>query len=74
MKQIVPGLWEIDEIGDFVHCYAWEWEEGVTLIDVGTPGTAQALLDAVTNHGWPLHTVRRGDRHPCRRRSCEGAE
>jgi glyoxylase-like metal-dependent hydrolase (beta-lactamase superfamily II) len=59
MKQIVPGLWQIDEIGDFVNCYAWEWEEGITLIDVGMPSTSQELLDAVTGHGWPLHTVRR---------------
>ena len=59
MKQIIPGLWQIDEIGSFVNCYAWEWEEGVTLIDAGMRNSAPDLLTALATHGWPLHTVRR---------------
>lgn len=59
MKQITPGLWEIDEIGDFVHCYLWEWQQGLTLIDTGTPGAVHAILDAITAKGWALHNVRR---------------
>jgi glyoxylase-like metal-dependent hydrolase (beta-lactamase superfamily II) len=59
MKQIVPCLWEVDEIGDFVHCYIWEWQGGLTLIDAGTPGAVHAILDAITAKGWALHNVRR---------------
>ncbi len=59
MKQIVPGLWEIDEIGDFVHCYVWEWQQGLTLIDSGQPTDIYRLLDAITAKGWALHNVRR---------------
>ena len=59
MKQIVPGLWEIDEIGDFVHCYVWEWQQGLTLIDTGQPTDIYRILDAITAKGWALHNVRR---------------
>jgi glyoxylase-like metal-dependent hydrolase (beta-lactamase superfamily II) len=59
MKQILNGLWEVDEIGDFVHCYIWEWQGGLTLIDTGTPNHVHAVLDAITAHGWALHNVRR---------------
>ncbi len=59
MKQIVPGLWEIDEIGDMVHCYVWEWAGGLTLIDTGMPTHAHAILDALTAKGYALHNVRR---------------
>ena len=59
MKQIIPGLWEVDEIGDFVHCYLWEWQQGLTLIDTGLPTDTHANLDALTAHGWALHQVRR---------------
>ena len=59
MKQILPGLWEIDEIGDIVHCYLWEWSGGLTLIDVGMPTHVHTLLDALTAKGYALHNVRR---------------
>jgi glyoxylase-like metal-dependent hydrolase (beta-lactamase superfamily II) len=59
MKQITAGLWEIDEIGDFVHCYLWEWDQGLTLIDTGMPNHVHAVLDAITAKGWALHNVRR---------------
>jgi glyoxylase-like metal-dependent hydrolase (beta-lactamase superfamily II) len=59
MKLIVPGLWEIDEIGDMVHCYLWEWQGGLTLIDTGMPNHVHAVIDAITGHGWALHNVRR---------------
>ena len=59
MKQIIPGLWHIDEIDTFVNYYAWAWDGGVTLIDAGMKNDAPALLDALSNHGWPLHTIRR---------------
>lgn len=59
MKEIIPGLWEIDEIGDAVHCYLWEWEEGLTLIDTGFPRDAKTILDALIRHGHPHHRVRR---------------
>ena len=59
MKQIIPGLWHIDEIDTFVNQYAWAWDGGITLIDAGMKNDAPALLSALTNHGWPLHTIRR---------------
>ncbi|MFM7173072.1 MAG: MBL fold metallo-hydrolase [Caldilinea sp.] len=59
MKQIVPGLWEIDEIGDRVHCYLWEWSGGLTLVDTGFPGDVHTILDALSASGRALHSVRR---------------
>ena len=59
MKQIIPGLWEINEIGDDVHCYVWEWADGVTLIDAGFPTDAATILNALTTHGYALHQVQR---------------
>ncbi|MCX6048440.1 MAG: MBL fold metallo-hydrolase [Chloroflexi bacterium] len=59
MKQILPGLWEIDEIGDAVHCYLWEWQQGLTLIDSGFPKDARTILDAIVKRGYALHNVRR---------------
>ena len=59
MKVIIPGLWEVDEIGDAVHCYIWEWQGGLTLIDTGMPNHVHTVIDAITGHGWALHNVRR---------------
>lgn len=59
MKQIIPGLWEIDEIGDTVHCYLFAWQEGLTLIDAGFPGDIHTILDALVANGHALHNVRR---------------
>jgi glyoxylase-like metal-dependent hydrolase (beta-lactamase superfamily II) len=59
MKAIIPGLWDVDEIGDMVHCYIWEWQGGLTLIDTGMPNHVHTVLDAITGHGWALHNVRR---------------
>jgi glyoxylase-like metal-dependent hydrolase (beta-lactamase superfamily II) len=59
MNQILPGLWEIDEIGDRVHCYLWEWSGGLTLIDTGFPGDVHTILDTLTAKGHALHNVRR---------------
>jgi glyoxylase-like metal-dependent hydrolase (beta-lactamase superfamily II) len=59
MKAIIPGLWDVDEIGDAVHCYIWEWQGGLTLIDTGMPNHVHTVLDAITGHGWALHNVRR---------------
>ena len=59
MKAIIPGLWEVDEIGDAVHCYIWEWQGGLTLIDTGMPNHVHTVIDAITGHGWALHNVRR---------------
>ena len=59
MKQIIPGLWQIDEIDSFVNYYAWEWDGGITLIDAGLKSDAPNLLNALTSHGWPLHSIRR---------------
>jgi glyoxylase-like metal-dependent hydrolase (beta-lactamase superfamily II) len=59
MKQVTPGLWEIDEIGQDVHCYLWEWEEGYTLIDTGFPKDARTIMDALIRNKVPFHAVRR---------------
>lgn len=59
MKQIIPGLWDIDEIGAAVHCYLWEWSGGVTLIDTGMPKDARTILDVLVRNGHALHTLRR---------------
>lgn len=59
MKQVIPGLYEIDEIGDDVHAYLWEWRQGFTLIDTGLPSSAGKILDALVARQIPLHAVRR---------------
>ncbi len=59
MKQIIPGLWDFDEITPSVHCYLWEWREGYTLIDTGFPKDARAILDALAQQHIPFHAVRR---------------
>lgn len=59
MKQIVPGLYSLDEIGDMVHCFLWEWEQGVTLIDTGMPNSAKVIMQALVANGYPLHQVKR---------------
>ncbi|MEM7532988.1 MAG: MBL fold metallo-hydrolase [Chloroflexota bacterium] len=59
MRQIVPNLWEFDEIGTYNHCYMWKWAEGITLIDTGLPTDADKILTALTKNGYPLHSVKR---------------
>ena len=59
MKQVIPGLWIIDEIGEGVHCYLWEWEQGYTLIDTGFPKDARTILDALVSNKVALHNLRR---------------
>ncbi len=58
MKQIVPNLWEL-EVSDVVHCYAWEWADGVTLIDTSLPGDGEKILAALQQHDIPPHRVQR---------------
>lgn len=59
MKELIPGLYVFDEIGETVHAYAWVWQEGVTLIDTGMPSHAPAINDALIKNGFPLHRVKR---------------
>ncbi len=59
MREIVPGLWLIDEIGETVHCYLWQWQEGITLIDAGHPKDAALILATLRKHGYADHTLRR---------------
>jgi glyoxylase-like metal-dependent hydrolase (beta-lactamase superfamily II) len=59
MREIFPGLWDIDEIGSMVHAYAWVWAEGVTLIDTGTPKKADVILAALASQGFQPSDVRR---------------
>jgi len=51
MREIVPDLWDLGEIGPAVHVYLWRWAEGVTIIDTGTPGNADKILAGVGELG-----------------------
>ncbi len=59
MKQLLPGLWDIDEVGSAVHVYLWEWDGGATLIDAGLPSSAGRITQALLKNGIPLHGIRR---------------
>lgn len=59
MKQILPGLWEFDEIGSGVNCFLWEWAGGLTLIDTGMPKDAPIIIEALVRNNRPLHRVKR---------------
>ena len=59
MKEIVPGLWDVDEIGPDVHVYVWQWAEGVTIVDTGMPGNADKILAAVGSLGLQPSDVKR---------------
>lgn len=59
MQAIIPGLWQIDEIGERVGCFLWEWSKGITLIDAGFPGDANTILAVLHKHGYPIHSLRR---------------
>jgi glyoxylase-like metal-dependent hydrolase (beta-lactamase superfamily II) len=59
MREILPGLWDIDEIGAIVHAYLWQWEKGVSIIDSGTPGNAGKILAAVKQLGYTPQDVQR---------------
>lgn len=58
MREIVPGLRVIDEIGEDVHCYLWEWQDGITLIDTGYPRDARTILTSLRKHGYADHALR----------------
>lgn len=59
MREILPGLWDIDEIGTMVHAYAWVWKQGITLIDTGMPGNADTILAALKSIGYGPSDVKR---------------
>ncbi len=59
MREIIPGLRLFDEIGDGVHCYLWEWQGGLTLIDAGYPRDAATILAVLHAHGYVDHRLRR---------------
>lgn len=59
MKEIVPGLWDVDEIGPAVHVYLWRWTQGVTIIDTGMPGCADKILAGVASLGLQSSDVKR---------------
>jgi glyoxylase-like metal-dependent hydrolase (beta-lactamase superfamily II) len=42
---VVPGVWMLPfEIGQ---AYIWDWDDGLTVVDTGVPGSASAILHAV---------------------------
>lgn len=59
MKEILPGFYQIDEAGTYGQVYLWEWEQGATLIDLSLPGKRDAILGALRDNGYPLHTIKR---------------
>ncbi len=59
MKEIIPGLWQFDEIGSYVNCYLWQWRGGVTLIDTGFQKDGRIIIDALRKNNYPLHSVKR---------------
>lgn len=59
MREITSNLWQIDEIGDSVHCFLWKWRDGITLIDSGYPGQAETILVALRQQGYADHHLRR---------------
>lgn len=59
MREITANLWQIDEIGESVHCFLWKWRDGVTLIDTGYPGQAETILVALRQQGYADHHLRR---------------
>lgn len=59
MNEVIPGLWDIDEIGSVVHAYLWVWEQGVTLIDTGMPGNAETILRGIGQLGYAPNDVQR---------------
>lgn len=59
MREITTGLWQIDEIGDNVHCFLYEWQGGATLIDTGYPGQAEKILRVLRQRGYADHNLRR---------------
>lgn len=59
MHEIVPGLWDVDEVGNAVHVYVWQWDQGLTLIDAGLPGNAPTILEALKKAGFSPQDVTR---------------
>jgi glyoxylase-like metal-dependent hydrolase (beta-lactamase superfamily II) len=59
MREILPGLWDLDEIGSMVHAYLWQWEQGISIIDTGTPGNGGKILAAVKKLGYSPKDVQR---------------
>jgi len=55
-KLIVPGVWMLPfEIGQ---AYIWDWGAGLTVVDSGVVGSAEAILAAVAEMGRGLEDVR----------------
>lgn len=59
MREILPGFYQIDEVGSYGQAYLWEWEQGVTLIDLCLPGKHETILNTLRANGYPLHSVKR---------------
>lgn len=59
MREIITGLWQLNEAGVDVHCFLWKWRDGVTLIDTGYPGKAETILIALRKQGYADHNLRR---------------
>ncbi len=60
MQEILPGLWDIDEIGNMVHVYLWQWgPTNLTLIDCGMPGDEVKILAALRANGFDPAHIRR---------------
>ncbi len=59
MQELVPGLWQFDELRPRVNTYLWSGQEGLTLIDAGFPGNGLVMLHALEDTGFNLADVSR---------------
>lgn len=61
MKEVIPDLFDIDELGPAVHAYLWRWEGGLTLIDTGLPGAKnrETILRGIHQLGFRPADLRR---------------
>ena len=57
MQELVPGLWQFDELRPRVNTYLWVGREGLALIDAGFPGNGLTMLEAMEDTGFNLSDV-----------------
>lgn len=61
MQELIPDLFDFDELGQAVHVYLWRWDGGLTLIDTGLPGAknCQKILNGIERLGYAPRDVQR---------------
>lgn len=59
MQELVPGLWQFDELRPRVNTYLWAGKDGLTLVDAGFPGNGLVMLAAMKEAGFKVSDVSR---------------